>query len=493
MKVLGFITTQLLILLLLLGVNGDSAYSQSREPTADDITVYAGAVTYPDPGFDSLVLVEFPFSLNRNDFEFFRPDNEDSSLYARIFAQVDLLDSYGMPIDSASTYFSARVATRTDAFQAGYRLFNKLILFTKPGVYSARVTVIDAVSKSSGSGFIDRIVVAPPTSGSLTIGGPAPAYHIEASTDTLGVSGRLTRNGFKVIPNPIAVFGETDTSLYIYAELYNLGDEQGDASPVTVSFDVLQDGELVRPLGVRRFTKPVSGNSVAFVESFDIKRWPSGLYRLRLAAKDAATGEADTSRTDFRIITRQEILTAVRESRRPNDPYNELTAEQKIQLVEYALTPPEKETLSRLTESGKLNFLEQYWKEHGYVAPAGDNPTRTELIKRFTYANRHFSTDEAKGNGWLTDRGRIYMTYGPWERIVDRDVPQKNSGYQIWYYDSMKEGKLFVFVEDWRRGYVYTLVHSTVYSEVFDKEWERILREGTADINPDVLYDDIQQ
>ena len=125
------------------------------------LTVYSGAVKYNNPAFDSVVLVEFPFVLNRHEFEFFQPDTTDPNYYARIFAQVILLNVEGQAIDSATTYFSVKVPTLEEARKEGLKLFNKLSLIIKPGIYSSRLTVIDAVSKKEGEFFNGRLIVEP--------------------------------------------------------------------------------------------------------------------------------------------------------------------------------------------------------------------------------------------------------------------------------------------------------------------------------------------
>ncbi|MBU8932421.1 MAG: GWxTD domain-containing protein [candidate division Zixibacteria bacterium] len=446
------------------------------------LTVYAGATTFPDPSFDSLTLVEFPFSLSRSEFEFYRPDGTDSSLYTRIFAQVVLLNTFGERVDSSTTYFSVRASTRAETMQKGIRLFNKLLLMVAPGVYSARVEVVDVVSKRTGNAFVDKIVVVPPEKVHLSLSDPVLAYNITPEPEDSTVPrSRLARNGFVIIPNPVSVFSTTDTMIYVYAELYNLEVGEDDGKEIRLDFDIIRDEMVFRSLGSRNIVKP--GETAAFAETFDIKSWSTGPYGLRLIATDSHTNLADTSSTLFRIISPQELAVAIEEYR-SEDHFKGMTLQERCNLVHFVLTDPERETLNRLTDLGKKSFLDQFWKEH----PSVNNPrtdishTQEDLVMYYRYANDHFSSNEKKNDGWRSDRGRVMLTYGPWEEIESRDVPVKRWPYEIWWYHSQREGYVFVFTNQYE---TYRLVHSNVDGEVFNQEWDELLRSDIMHTEPD--------
>lgn len=448
------------------------------------LAVYAGVATYPNPAYDSVVLVEFPFSLNRHEFEFYRPDSNDTNLYARIFAQVDLFDAEGLPVDSASTFFSVRVASSEEANLLSYRVFNRLVVFAKPGPYSARLTVIDAVSKRTGEFFLGKFVVDSVEKESLTIGGICLAYSLKyVGEQDVGSNFRLVKNGFEVIPNPISVFTTNEGVVHLYGEVYNLAYSDDASSKYQLSFSAWDsEGNLFRNLGSSVQVKP--GSTVVIAESFDIKGWPPGRYRLRIVASDHTANESDTTLTPFLIVSPEEIRLAASLQAEDSDPYDTLSLEVKRNLVAYLLTPAQKAILDRLSEKGKLNFLDQYWREHDEDPTIKVVENRLELIERYAYCNRRFSTNEDKTDGWATTRGRIYMTYGPWDEIDDRQAPLIGNPYQIWYYRSVREGKLFVF-EDWTGTGDYRLVHSNVYGEIYSREWQDRLDQGLPDLPVD--------
>jgi hypothetical protein len=205
------------------------------------LTIRAGTVVFDRPEFDSLVLVEFPFALNRTEYEFFRPDTASMDYYARIFVQVNIYDSLGAPTDSANTYFSSMVADSAEARRGSYSLFNSLVLAVRPGLYSARLTVIDVVSKREGEFSFESIAVYRPDRDRLVIGGMCLAYQAQYVGDSAATGAGVPRNGYRVLCNPDAMFSTKDTAVFVYAELYNLDFQKGTPGKFTLSLAALDD------------------------------------------------------------------------------------------------------------------------------------------------------------------------------------------------------------------------------------------------------------
>ena len=217
----------------------------------NEIAVYANATVYPNPAYDSVSLIEFPFSVNRENFEFYKPDSNDARFLARIFAQVDLLGTTGFPVDSSSTYFSVAVNSIADSRKSGFRIFNKLKLFVKPGVYAARITVYDVVNKNKGQYYIDKINVAPTQANLLQLGGVNLAYNITyVGEEGLKTSPYTYKNGFSITVNPISVYSHTDSIAHIYGEVYNLAYDPDKSDKYNLSINILNaDGTIFKRIG----------------------------------------------------------------------------------------------------------------------------------------------------------------------------------------------------------------------------------------------------
>jgi len=448
----------------------------------DNLAVYAGAIVSANPDFDTLVLVDFPFSINRNEFSFFEPDSLAGSLQARDFAQVDLMDSTGYAIDSVGTYFSLVVGSAEEAALPAYRVFNRLSLMVPPGSFSARLTVIDVVSKKRGEYFLDNIKVESPETDQISIGGACVAYIVRyVGEDDAASNQRLKKNGFIVVPNPVAVFADTDTIAYIYGEIYNLAVPTGsETRPYRLDVAVLDSRDnLYQSLGSR--TRPKPGTSAVITESFDITDFGIGSYKVQIVASDFDSEAADTALVPFRIVSPMAVISAADATRRRGELYGDLSVQDHVNMVRFLLLPEQRQVLEALPDSGKLNYLNQYWREHDSdpTTPVVEN--RLEMIERYLFANKMFSTDPERSDGWSSDRGRIYLTYGQWDERDDVEAPRVGNSYEVWYYRSIREGKIFIF-EDWSGADDYRLVHSNVFGEVYSKDWQERIDQGYIDI-----------
>jgi len=444
------------------------------------LNVVTDVVCYSNPEFGSVGLVEFPLMINRSQLRFFRPDTSDADYYGRVYAQAVLYAVSGLPVDSNSTYFSARVASLEEGQTKNQMLFNKLALMVPPGTYSARVIVIDAVSKRSFETLIRDIIVSAPDSSQLSIGGPTLAYRVsQAEASASPAYERMVKNGLYILNAPSGLFADTDTIAYLYSELYGFraGNDSSDyfESSVTVSDSA---GTFARDLGWKAGAVP--GPSAAVTQAIDIRGWPAGLYRVRFAAVDRATGDTATASLPLRIVGPVSV-SASESSPVGFDPYDSLTMLEKTNLVAYLLTPPEKATLQKLSDVGKESFLTQYWRDHDSDPKTTRIENREELVRRFHFANQHYSRFLTENTGWATDMGRVYMTYGPWDQRQDITTPRVGNPFTIWYYYSIKEGQTFVF-EDPLGNHDYKLVHSNAKGERYDQAWAARLREEMLDV-----------
>lgn len=81
----------------------------------------------------------------------------------------------------------------------------------------------------------------------------------------------------------------------------------------------------------------------------------------------------------------------------------------------YIITEEERKAFRRLTtDDERYQFIEQFWLRRDPSRDTVENESRDEHYRRITYANERFS---AGIPGWLTDRGRIYITFGPPDEI----------------------------------------------------------------------------
>ncbi len=83
--------------------------------------------------------------------------------------------------------------------------------------------------------------------------------------------------------------------------------------------------------------------------------------------------------------------------------------------VRWIITPEELTAFKALSNDEERDaFIEQFWQRRDPTPDTEENEFKEEHYRRIAYANEHFSAGRA---GWRTDRGRIYIVYGPPDEI----------------------------------------------------------------------------
>jgi len=129
--------------------------------------------------------------------------------------------------------------------------------------------------------------------------------------------------------------------------------------------------------------------------------------------------------------------------------------------VAYIITSEEKKAFNALkTDEERENFIENFWRRRDPNPDTEENEFREEYYERIAYANEHFASGIP---GWMTDRGRIYITWGKPDSVESHpsggayDRPSYEGGgstttypFETWFYrhlDNVGEGVEIEFVD----------------------------------------------
>ena len=116
--------------------------------------------------------------------------------------------------------------------------------------------------------------------------------------------------------------------------------------------------------------------------------------------------------------------------------------------VPYIITDEERGAFKKLsTDEEREQFIEGFWERRNPNPGSPENEFKEEYYRRIAYTNEHYQSGIP---GWKTDRGRIYIMYGPPDEIDDHpsggtyDRPPEEGGGQT---------STFPF-EQWRYRYI---------------------------------------
>ena len=116
--------------------------------------------------------------------------------------------------------------------------------------------------------------------------------------------------------------------------------------------------------------------------------------------------------------------------------------------VPYIITPEEKSAFKKLTtDEEREQFIEAFWERRNPNPGSPENEFKEEYYRRIAYANEHYSSGIP---GWKTDRGRIYIMYGPPDEI---DAHPSGGSYVRKPCEGGGETSTYPF-EDWTYHYI---------------------------------------
>jgi GWxTD domain-containing protein len=201
----------------------------------------------------------------------------------------------------------------------------------------------------------------------------------------------------------------------------------------TLTFQIVQKQNV---LFKESFTAHADSGLITLRHPLPVERLREGTYRLEVFA-----GRQKLSRP-FRVIWFQ----------KPTYLYE---YELAIRPMRYILPKAEYETIKALNHENLNEWFELYWKEKDPTPKTVFNELLFEFYQRVQEANRKFSTRNREG--WETDRGRIYLLYGPPTTIENGRYTSQSNPYLVWKYAN---GQKFVFIDKNRNG-EFTLMDTT--------------------------------
>jgi GWxTD domain-containing protein len=224
-------------------------------------------------------------------------------------------------------------------------------------------------------------------------------------------------------------------SRVIRAERENCCDDvvvamSGDAHEYAVALATLEQN---RWSGRQAAVAATGGNLVKRIRRLLYPERPSGAWApLFAAAILLAGGAAVLAAWPAAAPPQSSAATKKGPPRAEGTPYFRWLAQDAA----YIISGEERAAFDGLTsDPQREEFIEQFWLRRDPTPGSAGNEFKEEHYRRIDYANQRFPTASGKP-GWQTDRGRIYIVYGPPDEIEAHPsgAPQTPYPFEIWLY-----------------------------------------------------------
>lgn len=358
----------------------------------------------------------------------------------------------------------------TDTLDENQLLLGVLGFKVPEGSYSIDVSMSDKNDSTASRTFSEKFTVTPFISNSVKMSYIEIAKNIRQSNQKN--SSIFYKNSYEVYPNPSLVFGYNVPVMFYYVELYNL-----DKSDKNMVLDKTLWNSKGRKVYERSRLVSNLNPSIVDVGMINLKNYPTDIYNLVITLRDTTTNSGALSSRKFYYYNPAFIDTsgnsiagkdyiASEFGIMGNDELDIFFDECKV-----IATGDEIDQFEKLTTlDGKREFLYNFWKKRDPDTSTPENEFKEEYKKRIEFVEKRFGTMYKEG--YKTDRGRTYLKYGEWDQIDMYPNPTNRKPYEIWYYNSIEGGVIFVFAD--MTGYSdYELLHSTKRGEIKDYDWQR--------------------
>lgn len=303
---------------------------------------------------------------------------------------------------------SVSVDTFDETLLTGETIVFQTDLTLLPGEYDLDLTVRDRNADHGSE-----------VSGTLDV--PAlPDARLALSEPVLLRLYRPAADGTEYVVHPSHYYPSTPERIDFLAEAS--GASSG-AAPYTLRVSLVPEGEDAEPVEAT-WTNALTPDSFGILEAFGSLEKPEvqfGEFELTFELTDAAGTVVASESTPLMIAGSSAWIST--------------NWEDALDLIAYEATEDEMEILEDIGEPARrLEAWACFWKIRDPVPATATNEALVSYFERIDTANRTWRS--ALRPGFKSDRGRVYMTLGAPDDIIERPMPAGPVPFEIWrYYD----------------------------------------------------------
>jgi GWxTD domain-containing protein len=283
--------------------------------------------------------------------------------------------------------------------------------------------------------------------------------------------GRFIKNTYEVKPNPSKIYGGDQSAVYYYVETYNLLKNKSPNYYTKITITNSVGREVI----TRSRVKNRVNESNVEVGALQVNALRTGAYTFNFTVIDSVDNSNFTSSKRMFVYNPQlpmDSLTAGTEGSVLGSEYATMTESEldlEFSQLKYIMSRAEQSEYKNVQGiDAKRKVLYEFWRRRADDLTNPNSITKTEYFKRVDYANEHFRAGFK--DGWKTDRGRVFIVYGPPDEVERHANEVNTKPYEIWTYHSIQGGVEFVFGD--RSGFSdYDLLHSTHRDELQNANW----------------------
>jgi len=289
----------------------------------------------------------------------------------------------------------------------------------------------------------------------------------------------FNKYGYSLLPLFNGYVPESIFSLPFSCEIYNTEKLSKNETIIIKSYITYFENNLM-PYNEAYFTTKTTAKSVIVViGEIGIYKLPSGNYNLivDVMSKDSvllATNSCFFQRSNPNLKLNLEDFNTINIDNTFADQIKDTA-----QLLDYVRSlypisnPIEKDfytfTMKRIPMESLQKFFYTFWLKRDPINP---QKAWEAYLEKVNFVNKTYGSKLLKG--YRTDRGRVYLQYGPPNTIFDAPYDSHSYPYEIWhyYYCVDQSNVKFIFYNTDLVSNDFELLHSDKRGEIHDPFWK---------------------
>lgn len=293
----------------------------------------------------------------------------------------------------------------------------------------------------------------------------------------------FTKNGMELIPYPDNLFLTDQESLKFYIELYN-ADKALNKEPFVINYAIQNNESGAKLVSLSKFSRQLAQPVNVLLNEFPLTDLPSGNYNLVIEVLNKQGQVQLEKQVFFQRINKNyvpsiEDLSSISTNTSFVGRMNATQLQEYINYLRPISSPAEVNYEQSVRKENNLLQMQQFflyfWQKRDATDP---EQAWLKYEAEVNKVNELYSTQLSKG--YTTDRGRVYLQYGPPSFVNKSEFDRNTWPYEIWQFNkaARQTNRMFVFSLN-NRGLStddYQLIHSDVRGELNNPQWQNDLR-----------------
>ena len=391
--------------------------------------------------------------------------NENNKFQSSLIVTIQFLSNESIANADRYTLLSSEIVDTSDI---NFVIIDQQRYALADGNYQMKLEILDANDPKNVVNHQQEISIK-------TEDGFSDIQLIERYTQTNEVN-ILSKSGYDLVPFISSFYNSNNDKITFYLEYYNTAEE-----PVLIQSKLISQltNKVVNNLAIN---KKSESKKTPILASFSLDEIPTGTYFIESSAINAQNEIIHKKKVLFYKMNKdvEDYLDEVNETF-----VSKFTDKDSLKLYINYLYPIQSTSESIFAENqinyddiDRLqNYFYNFWKKR--------NPFDPEYAW-LEYKSMVMAVNKSYGNGlqkgYLSDRGRIFLSYGQPNSISEEILPNQFQPFEVWHYYNIGSERNIKFVfSNKKMPNEYRLVYSNKSGEVSDTDWLNRFEENYYD------------